>query len=134
MIPEAVLVAILLIVFIADFATANKDRRNWLNPLMCVLMAVLTVASVKAQKYSVGEFAHFDNSGAYPALSSAVLSDDLIEVRFFFRNNIRERVDGAASEESLAGLVRLDAVIEIYQCYFVSLGQERIGNKAGRFK
>ncbi len=44
MIPEAVLVAILLIVFIADFATANKDRRNWLNPLMCVLMAVLTVA------------------------------------------------------------------------------------------
>ena len=46
MIPEAILVAILVIVFIADFATAGRDRRSWLNPLVCVLMAALTVVCV----------------------------------------------------------------------------------------
>jgi len=46
MIPEAVLVAILIIVFIADFATADKERRSWLNPLVCILMAALTVVCV----------------------------------------------------------------------------------------
>ncbi len=50
MIPEAVLVAVLVIVFIADFATANSPRRNWLNPLMCILMAALTVVCVLPQE------------------------------------------------------------------------------------
>ncbi len=44
MIPEAILVAILIIVFIADFATSKKLDRKWFNPLVCCLMAVQLVA------------------------------------------------------------------------------------------
>ena len=40
MIPEAVLVAILVIVLIADFASAKNEERPWFNPLMCALMVV----------------------------------------------------------------------------------------------
>ena len=43
MIPEASLVAILIILFIADFISANKEDRKWLNPLSFVLMLVNTV-------------------------------------------------------------------------------------------
>ena len=38
MIPEAMLVAALVILFVADFATVSKDNRKWLNPLACVLL------------------------------------------------------------------------------------------------
>ena len=44
MIPEAVLVAVLIILFIADFATSKKDERGWMNPLACVLMLPVIVA------------------------------------------------------------------------------------------
>ena len=37
MIPEATLVAILVVAFIADFASSKKAARSWFNPLMCVL-------------------------------------------------------------------------------------------------
>ena len=44
MIPEAVLVAILIITFIADFATAKKTEvRKWMNPLVSIMFCVLTV-------------------------------------------------------------------------------------------
>ena len=46
MIPEAVLVAILIAIFIADFASAKDERRAWFNPLTCVYMAVLTLVCV----------------------------------------------------------------------------------------
>lgn len=38
MIPEAMLVAILIIVFIADFASSKSNERRWFNPLVCILM------------------------------------------------------------------------------------------------
>ena len=40
MIPEVSLMAILLIVFFADMATAGSKDRKWFNPLVCVLMLV----------------------------------------------------------------------------------------------
>lgn len=43
MIPEASLVAILIVTFIADFASAKSDERKWLNPLVCVLMLAQTL-------------------------------------------------------------------------------------------
>ena len=44
MIPEAVLVAILIITFIADFATAKQTEvRKWMNPLVSIMFCVLTV-------------------------------------------------------------------------------------------
>lgn len=38
MIPEATLMAILIIVFIADFASSRNSERKWFNPLVCILM------------------------------------------------------------------------------------------------
>ena len=38
MIPEATLMAILIIVFITDFASSRNSERKWFNPLVCILM------------------------------------------------------------------------------------------------
>ena len=43
MIPEAVLTAILVITFICDFASARQTERKWMNPLVSVMFAALTV-------------------------------------------------------------------------------------------
>ena len=50
MIPEATLMAILIIVFIADFASSRKSERRWFNPLVCLLMLVQVVVSVVPQE------------------------------------------------------------------------------------
>ena len=46
MIPEAMLVAVLIGFFIADFASANDKRRKWFNPVACIYLAVLTVVCI----------------------------------------------------------------------------------------
>ncbi|MCF0193374.1 MAG: NADH-quinone oxidoreductase subunit N [Prevotella sp.] len=46
MIPEATLIAILVIAFIADFASAKSEERKWFNPLMCVLMLAQVAVSL----------------------------------------------------------------------------------------
>lgn len=46
MVPEAILVAILIIVFIADFASHGKEQRNWFNPLTSILLLAAAVATV----------------------------------------------------------------------------------------
>ncbi|MCD8210584.1 MAG: NADH-quinone oxidoreductase subunit N, partial [Prevotella sp.] len=38
MIPEASLMVMLVIIFIADFASSKKGNRKWFNPLVCCLM------------------------------------------------------------------------------------------------
>lgn len=43
MIPEAVLTAILIITFIADFASSKSAERKWMNPLLCVLFLIQTL-------------------------------------------------------------------------------------------
>ena len=42
MIPEASLVAILIVLFVADFATAKTEERRWFNPLASVLLLLNT--------------------------------------------------------------------------------------------
>lgn len=46
MIPEATLMAILVIVFIADFASSRKSERKWFNPLVCIMMLAQTLVSL----------------------------------------------------------------------------------------
>ena len=46
MIPEATLVAILVIAFIADFASSKNASRKWFNPLMCVLFLAQLVVTL----------------------------------------------------------------------------------------
>lgn len=50
MIPEAILVAILIIVFIADFASSKKEERKWFNPLVCLLMLAQLAVSFIPQE------------------------------------------------------------------------------------
>lgn len=49
MIPEATLMAILVIVFIADFASSRKSERKWFNPLVCILMLAQVLINVFPQ-------------------------------------------------------------------------------------
>lgn len=46
MIPEATLMAILVIIFIADFASSRKSERKWFNPLVCIMMLAQTLVSL----------------------------------------------------------------------------------------
>ena len=46
MIPEVTLMAILIIVFIADFISSRNNNRKWFNPLVCTLMLIQVVATI----------------------------------------------------------------------------------------
>ncbi len=50
MIPEATLMAILIIVFIADFASSRDSERKWFNPLVCILMLAQVLINVFPQE------------------------------------------------------------------------------------
>lgn len=50
MIPEATLMAILVIVFIADFASSRKSGRKWFNPLVCLLMLAQVLINICPQE------------------------------------------------------------------------------------
>lgn len=50
MIPEATLMAILIIVFVADFASHGTKERRWFNPLVCVLMLLQLIVSLCPQE------------------------------------------------------------------------------------
>ena len=43
MIPEASLVAVLIILFVADFISAKTEERKWFNPLVSALLLANTV-------------------------------------------------------------------------------------------
>lgn len=55
MIPEAVLMAILVVVFIADMISTKKTQRKWFNPLVCVMLLAQVVVSL-TQKDPVSLF------------------------------------------------------------------------------
>lgn len=46
MIPEAILVAVLVITFIADFASHGKKCRDWFNPLVSVMLIAAAAATL----------------------------------------------------------------------------------------
>ena len=45
MIPEAMLMAILVIVFIADFCSSKQTERKWFNPFVCILLLAQLIIS-----------------------------------------------------------------------------------------
>lgn len=45
MIPEAVLMAILVIVFLADMISTKKTQRKWFNPLVCVMLLAQVIVT-----------------------------------------------------------------------------------------
>ena len=46
MVPEAILVAVLVITFIADFIAHGKEDKSWLNPLVSVMLLVSAIATL----------------------------------------------------------------------------------------
>lgn len=50
MIPEATLMAILVIVFIADFASSRHSERKWFNPLVSILMLAQVLINICPQE------------------------------------------------------------------------------------
>ena len=62
MVPEAILVAVLVITFIADFIAHGKEEKSWFNPLVCVMLLASAVATL-----FVGCNSHELFGGAYVA-------------------------------------------------------------------
>ena len=62
MVPEAILVAILIITFIADFIAHGKENKSWMNPLVCLMLLGAAIATV-----FVGEQSQSLFGGAYIA-------------------------------------------------------------------
>ena len=50
MIPEATLMAVLVIVFLADFISSGKTIRKWFNPLVCILMLAQVLINICPQE------------------------------------------------------------------------------------
>lgn len=62
MAPEAMLVGALIITFIADFIAHGKEEKGWMNPLVCVLLLLCSVATL-----FVGDNSQILFGGAYVA-------------------------------------------------------------------
>ena len=62
MAPEAMLVGALIITFIADFIAHGKEEKSWMNPLVCVLLLLCSVATL-----FVGDNSQSLLGGAYVA-------------------------------------------------------------------
>ncbi len=62
MAPEAMLVGALIITFIADFIAHGKEEKSWMNPLVCVLLLLCSVATL-----FVGDNSQSLFGGAYVA-------------------------------------------------------------------
>ncbi len=66
MIPEATLMAILVIVFLADFCSHGKAERKWFNPFVCLLLLAQLLINICPAKETVSLF-----GGIYEATPAA---------------------------------------------------------------
>lgn len=66
MIPEATLMAILVIVFVADFCSHGKAERRWFNPFVCVLLLAQLLINICPVSETVSLF-----GGIYTATPAA---------------------------------------------------------------
>ncbi|MCI6476694.1 MAG: NADH-quinone oxidoreductase subunit N [Prevotella sp.] len=98
MIPEAILVAVLVITFIADFASHGKKCRDWFNPLVSVML----IASAAATLFSCQETYELFG-GAYIAtpantMMKAILCAGtfivVLQSKRWLSNNDTRRIEG----------------------------------------
>lgn len=98
MIPEAILVAVLVITFIADFASHGKKCRDWFNPLVSVML----LASAAATLFSCQETYELFG-GAYIAtpantMMKAILCTGtfivVLQSKRWLSNNDTRRIEG----------------------------------------
>ena len=98
MVPEAILVAVLVITFIADFASHGKKCRDWFNPLVSVML----LASAAATLFSCQETYELFG-GAYIAtpantMMKAILCAGtfivVLQSKRWLSNNDTRRIEG----------------------------------------
>ena len=98
LIPEAILVAVLVITFIADFASHGKKCRDWFNPLVSVML----IASAAATLFSCQETYELFG-GAYIAtpantMMKAILCAGtfivVLQSKRWLSNNDTRRIEG----------------------------------------
>ena len=98
MIPEAILVAVLVITFIADFASHGKKCRDWFNPLVSIML----IASAAATLFSCQETYELFG-GAYIAtpantMMKAILCAGtfivVLQSKRWLSNNDTRRIEG----------------------------------------
>ena len=78
MIPEATLMAILVVLFIADFASSKQNARRWMNPLACVLMLVQTLVCLVPQAEVSLFGGMYVTSGAVDVMKAVLAGGTLI--------------------------------------------------------
>lgn len=85
MIPEATLMAVLVIVFIADFVSAGKKERRWFNPFVCLLMLAQVLVSF-AQTDAVSAFGGMYVTSASVNVMKTILAAGTLIVLIQSRN------------------------------------------------
>lgn len=73
MIPEATLMAILVIVFVADFCSHGKAERKWFNPFVCVLLLAQLLINICPVSETVSLF-----GGIYTATPAANMMKSIL--------------------------------------------------------
>lgn len=98
MIPEAILVAVLVITFIADFASHGKKCRDWFNPLVSVMLLASAAATLFSCQETYDLF-----GGAYIAtpantMMKAILCAGtfivVLQSKRWLSNNDTRRIEG----------------------------------------
>lgn len=74
MIPEATLMAILVLVFIADFATHGKEERKWFNPMVCLLLLAQLIINICPGEEVVSAFGGMYNATPAANMMKSVLT------------------------------------------------------------
>ena len=128
MIPEAILVAVLVITFIADFASHGKKCRDWFNPLVSVML----IASAAATLFSCQETYELFG-GAYIAtpantMMKAILCAGtfivVLQSKRWLSNNDTRRIEGEFYMLTLSTLLGMYVMMSAGSFLMFFLGLE----------
>lgn len=128
MIPEAILVAVLVITFIADFASHGKKCRDWFNPLVSVML----LASAAATLFSCQETYELFG-GAYIAtpantMMKAILCAGtfivVLQSKRWLSNNDTRRIEGEFYMLTLSTLLGMYVMMSAGSFLMFFLGLE----------
>ena len=86
MMPEATLMAILVIVFLADFCSHGKAERKWFNPLVCLLLLAQLMINICPTSETVSLFGGIYNATPAANMMKSVLTFGTLIVVLQSRN------------------------------------------------
>lgn len=128
MIPEAILVAVLVITFIADFASHGKKCRDWFNPLVSVMLLAAAAATLFSCQETYELF-----GGAYIAtpantMMKAILCAGtfivVLQSKRWLSNNDTRRIEGEFYMLTLSTLLGMYVMMSAGSFLMFFLGLE----------